>query len=675
MYRNTLVILCLFLLQKPVPAQVGKRLSTGSLVLQQSDPVTKPSLLPQPQQVQWTKGQFPLSKCKTLVVKDTALSELALLFQKELQQKGIRAKRTDAAPGTAPVIELSIGRVEAPQYAEEAYRLEVEETRVRLTANTPHGIFNGIQTLQQLMLGGKTIDACQITDWPSFGWRGYMVDVGRNFQSMDLLKQQIDVMSRYKLNIFHFHFTEDIAWRLAIRQYPQLTAPETMLRNKGSYYSEKDLKALIAYCKERYITLVPEIDMPGHSAAFRRALHVDMQTDSGLVIIKNILKEFFETYNLPYIHIGADEVKIVNKAFLPEVINYVKSFGKKIIGWEPGGNFTNDVIRQLWMDDRGKLSADTNIQYIDSRHLYINHMDPLEAVVTIFNRKLGKKEKGDHALLGATLCLWPDRRVEQESDVLRMNPVYPGMLTFAERSWRGGGHDGWVAGIGQPGSPGAIEFDEFESRLLAHKKNYFSHLPFPYVKQTSTVWNLYGPYANEGDLSRKFEPESEGFSAEQKPPVYREEGGTIVLRHWWYPSIKGLVENAKENTTWYATTKIWSAKEGVQDFWIGFNNLSRSPATNSPPIGAWDNKQSAVWVNGKLIEPPHWQQGGQKGNSEIPLVDEGYEYRAPTKIFLQKGWNTVLVKAPVGSFKGPDWQNPVKWMFTFVRADAAGLND
>ena len=83
-------------------------------------------------------------------------------------------------------------------------------------------------------------------------------------------------------------------------------------------------------------------------------------------------------------------------------------------------------------------------------------------------------------------------------------------------------------------------------------------------------------------------------------------------------------------------------------------------------MNAWDNKGSALWVNGKLMPPPKWKRGGQKGYSEIPLVDEGYEYRELTKIFLKKGWNTVLIKAPVGSFKVKDWQNPVKWMFTFV---------
>ena len=144
-------------------------------------------------------------------------------------------------------------------------------------------------------------------------------------------------------------------------------------------------------------------------------------------------------------------------------------------------------------------------------------------------------------------------------------------------------------------------------------------------------------------------------------------GATIWLRHFWHPMISSHLQNPKENSTWYATKKIWADEEGEKNFWIGFNNFSRSTATDEPPIGAWDGRHSAVWVNGKLIEPPQWKHAGQKGDSETPLTDEGYEYRSPTKIYLQKGWNTILIKAPVAGFKGADWQNPVKWLFTFIQ--------
>lgn len=565
------------------------------------DLTEKPALIPMPKKVEWKQGYYSLIAGKNL------------------------AEQVD--------IEL------INTLAQEAYEIKVTPNKILIKATTQHGVFNALQTLQQLARNGQTIDAVEIQDAPAFAWRGYMIDVGRNYLSMDLLKQQIDMMAKYKLNVFHFHATEDIAWRIASKQYPQLTAPEHMLRNKGMYYTETEIKELIAYCKARNILFVPEIDMPGHSAAFKRAMKTDMQSDSGLVIVKNILKEFCTTYDVPYIHIGADEVKITNPNFIPEVTRYIQSFGKKVIGWQPGGNFLDSTIRQLWMDDLGKITNDKNIQYIDSRHLYLNHMDPLESVTTIFNRQLANKDHGDQNALGAIICTWHDRAVEKQEDVLQMNPVYPAMMAFAERSWRGGGQAGWIANI----SDGDVKaFAAFEERLLNHKQQYF---PFPYQRQSHLEWQLY-------DANEKY--------------IKTVTGGTVVLRHWWAPLIKGAIDSIQPNTTWYAQTEIWSDENGTKPFWIGFNNLSRSPATDSHPMGEWSANKPSIWVNNQLIAPPIWKRGGQKGNAEIPLSDEGYEYRIPTMIGLQKGWNKVRIKIPIDQLKGKDWQNPAKYMFTFV---------
>ena len=322
----------------------------------------KPSLLPKPQQLKWNTGSFPLSFVTTIVTDNAALAKEALVLKNAMEQKELNVKLADKLSDGANNIQLRLGNVAAPQNQSEAYHLETTADKIVLTANTPQGIYNGIQTLLQLMRDNVFVDASEITDWPAFAWRGFMVDVGRNYQSMKLLKQQIDAMAAYKLNIFHFHPTEDIAWRLQSKLYPQLTAPEHMLRDKGEYYTESDLKELINYCKERYITLVPEIDMPGHSAAFKRAMGVDMQSDAGLEIVKNIIKEFCATYDVTYLHLGVDEVKITNQKFLPEVIALTESLGKKVIGWEPGGNFSDGVIRQLWMEGATKVSKNKNIK-------------------------------------------------------------------------------------------------------------------------------------------------------------------------------------------------------------------------------------------------------------------------------------------------------------------------
>ena len=656
MIKSFLILVCFLAGSLAGPAQA----------LYAADPETKPAIIPLPQQLKWEAGNFPLQACKTIVVKDKSLRQEAERLRRILLAKGVAVKIASAASGTEPFIELRIAQVKSPRHAPEAYQLQVSARKVNLSANTAHGIFNGLQTFAQLIQDDKLVKACRISDWPAFSWRGYMVDVGRNFQSVALLKQQIDMMARYKLNIFHFHLTEDIAWRLQIPKYPQLTAPEHMLRNKGAYYSVAELKDLIAYCRDRHIILVPEIDVPGHSAAFTRAMGVEMQSEKGLALVKEIFTDICRTYEVPYIHLGGDEVKITRPDFLPEVSKLLHQLGRKTIGWDPGGNLAPSTIRQLWMTDG---PGQKELTYIDSRHLYLNHMDPLESVTTIFNRQLGDRDIGDDTVLGATVCVWNDRKVGQEDDVLRMNPVYPAMLAFAERSWLGGGYGGWITNINSQSEAQLAAFGHFEKRLLAHQQRYFTGLPFPYTAQAGINWQLFGPYPNAGDITRAFAPEQKHFKPEKE--TLGAVGATVVLRHFWHPLVTGVLEKPQENTTWYASTRFWSAADTTRHFWIGFNNLSRSYNSDTPAAGTWDNRGSAVFLNGQLLPPPQWKRPGQKGDSEIPLVDEGYEYRLPTAARVRKGWNTILVKLPVKTFKGTDWQNPLKWMFTVVPLPAA----
>jgi hexosaminidase len=439
-----------------------------------------------------------------------------------------------------------------------------------------------------------------------------------------------------------------------------------MERNKGAFYSVDELKDLIAFCKERYITLIPEIDLPGHSAAFKRAFKCGMQSYTGLSIVKNIIKEVCNTYNVPYLHIGGDEVKITNKQFLPTVIQYVHELGKQTIGWSPGGEMDNSTIHQLWMTGG---ATNPQVKYIDSRNLYINHMDPLESVISIYNRKIGDQDSGTNNLLGGELCLWPDRNVIKQDDILTMNPVYPAILTFGERSWKGGGTNGWHTNIIADNG----EFANFENRLIDQQRQYFANMPFAYVRQSEIKWHLYGPYPNKGILTTAFAPEHERFHPQkQKDQVVT--GGTIILRHFWFPEVKSILDSPKNSSTYYAMMRVWSSRDTTALMWIGFYNISRSVPTSTPVADAWDDRNSEIWINKQLISAPLWARSGQIGDIEKPLIDEDYEYRTPTKALLHEGWNEVLVKLPIGSFKSSTIQKPVKWMFTAVFVKPLGQN-
>lgn len=566
----------------------------------------------------------------------------------------------------SPIIDFKFDKKNLDHLGKEGYRLEVNKKGITITAETPTGIFYALQTLRQLDLENQNLKAYTFVDRPAFSLRGFLVDVGRNYQPVDMLKEQIDMMAKYKLNVFHFHFTEDIAWRLESKKYPGLTDASNMTRWKGQFYTQQEFRELIDYCKERNILFLPEIDMPGHSQAFSRYFKVDMQSAEGMAYIKALLKEFKDTYpDLEFLHIGGDEVKISNKNFIPEITRYVERLGfKNTMGWNPGSNLLPETYRQLWMGGAEKISEQGETKSVDSKHLYLNHMDPLETVTTLYFRKFGLSDREHKNFPGAILCSWPDRAVAQPEDMFYQNAFYPGMLSFSERIWKGGGLNQWTANI--PTDSASVKaFKDFEKRLVVHQKRYFKNLPFPYTPQSGMVWELVGPFPNHGNLETEFPIEKNPYSEEFKTSK-TVIGGTVVLRHWWANVIPGALENPQENTTWYARTKIWSDEDGEKDFWIGFNNLSRSYASDSPALGTWDDRKSEVWVNQKLVEPPHWQQAGMKGDLEKPLVDEGYTFRKPTKIRLKKGWNSVLLKLPVKDFKGKDWQNPEKWMFTFV---------
>lgn len=641
-------------------------------LLQLCQAAEHPALIPMPQQVQWRTGAFVLNNCKYIWLKDSRLVKEARWLQVNLWQRQHKKLSIVKKQPSGKSIALIISFVPAKFNPQEAYVLDVNTQAISLKANTPEGIFRGLQTLGQVITN-SSIPACSITDYPAFNWRGYMVDVGRNYQSVALLKQQIEVMSRYKLNVFHLHLTEDVAWRLQIRKYPQLTAASNMQRNAGKFYTVADLQDLIAYCRERYITLVPEIDMPGHSAAFTRALGVGMQTEKGLATIKDILTEICRTYDVPYIHIGADEVRITNKQFLPQVNALLKQLHKQVIGWAPGGNYTDETIRQLWKDEGDKDIVNPAVRYIDSRSLYISDMDPLNTVVTIFERRLGDKPHGDSTMLGAEFCVWNDRKVNNEQELVSRNAVYPSIPSFGERSWCGGGYE-LAFNIGADTSLRAKAFAGFEQRLLAHKRIYFKNLPFNYVKQAGIKWKLIGPFDNTGNLSATFWPEQLHADFKSTPGLSAT-GGTVWLWHTGSPKVKAWLPGFKPNTTYYACTNFYSRRDTTLSFWIDFKDQSRSGADATPPAGAWDYKQSRLWVNGKPIASPHWQFPGRpKGLLEQPLVDESFYYRPPIRIKVKHGWNKVLVKLPMDNFDRKDWQVPPKWMFTFIPVQKNGIN-
>ena len=443
------------------------------------------------------------------------------------------------------------------------------------------------------------------------------------------------------------------------------------IRMPGKYYTLEEARDLVDFCKKHQVLLIPEIDMPGHSAAFVRAFRHDMQSPEGMKILKLLLDEVCETFDVPYLHIGTDEVEFTNPHFVPEMVAYVRSKGKKVISWNPGWHYKPGEIdmTHLW-SYRGK--AQPGIPAIDSKFHYLNHFDVFGDIVALYNSRIYDQAEGSEDIAGTILALWHDRLIDNEWNLVIENGLYPNMLAIAERAWRGGGTE-YFDGLGTilpPEDTEAFkEFADFEKRMLWHKEHTFKGYPFAYVKQTNVKWNITDAFPNGGDMDKVFPPEQE------LKDTYHYNGNTygvrqaigagIYLRHVWGTFVPGFYVDPKEDHTAYAYTWVYSPKDQEVGLWAEFQNYSRSEMDLAPLQGKWDYKGSRIWINDREIMPPVWTATHQVKSNEIPLGNENCVARSPLAVHLNKGWNKVFLKLPVGKFR-MDQTRLVKWMFTAV---------
>lgn len=626
---------------------------------------TSISLLPKPQLYKDTGKNFTMGKVK--------LSTPVLRPEWEVFIMNAGGEIVEHSSSVIEV-ELVPSIDEARLNRDEAYRLSVSNKRIKIEAVTEQGVYWAMQTLRQLeQKKGKrsSVAGCEIVDWPAFRIRGFMQDVGRSYISMEELKREIEILSRFKINVFHWHLTENQAWRLESKIFPMLNDSVNTIRMPGKYYTLEEARDLVDFCKKHQVLLIPEIDMPGHSAAFVRAFRHDMQSPEGMKILKLLLDEVCETFDVPYLHIGTDEVEFTNPHFVPEIVAYVRSKGKKVISWNPGWHYKPGEIdmTHLW-SYRGK--AQPGIPAIDSKFHYLNHFDVFGDIVALYNSRIYDQAEGSEDIAGTILALWHDRLIDNEWNLVIENGLYPNMLAIAERAWRGGGTE-YFDGLGTilpPEDTEAFkEFADFEKRMLWHKEHTFKGYPFAYVKQTNVKWNITDAFPNGGDMDKVFPPEQE------LKDIYHYNGNTygvrqaigagIYLRHVWGDMVPAFYADPKENHTAYAYTWVYSPKDQEVGLWAEFQNYSRSEMDLAPLPDKWDYKGSRIWINDREILPPVWTATHKVKSYEVPLGNENCVGRVPLAVHLNKGWNKVFLKLPIGKFKMAETRL-VKWMFTAV---------
>lgn len=576
-------------------------------------------------------------------------------------------------------------------YPDEAYRLTVADNEITIYALTPTGVTRAAQTLAQLSLERDSLDAVTITDWPSFKLRGFMQDVGRSFLPVDELKREIDLLSAFKVNTFHWHLTDYTGWRLEIKAYPQLTE-KGITRFPGKYYTQKEAKEIQDYAAERGMIVIPEIDMPGHSHPFERAMGHSMQTTEGIAELKVILREVCMLFDrAPYIHIGGDEKKFPD-SYIIEMINHVHALGKKAVVWnrynaQPALKVDPSVIpcdmTTNWAT-AGTLSP--GIPNVDMRYNYINHFDVFADLVGIYKSSIFESAQGTDDIAGAISATWCDTYTPTPDDIIRQNNFYANVLASAERAWVGGGKQYIEKGGVCLPSQGE-EYDDFadwERRFLYHKETTMASAThqIPYVRQSNVHWYVTDQIPNGGNASATLMPE-EYLPAEEMPTSFTIDGVSyethevtgagIYLRHIWHPIVRGFYDHPQNNMTAYAWTYIYSPIEQACGALIEFYTYSRSGNEKAPLAGHWDRRGSRIWLNGTEIEAPKWVQPDAnilQDHDTQGLTNENFTARKSVKLRLNKGWNKVFMKLPHVDSGGTLRD---KWQFTFVLTDTEGV--
>lgn len=502
MYKNIALLLFTFLFLVDFTANA-----------QDADP--NMGIIPAPVSVKKTSGEFVLSQ-QTVLLTDSIGNKAVAFFTDYLQHKlmlrnELKVNSTESIANS--VVFTEKGTEGLP---DQGYRLTITPQQI-IVAGKGAGLFYGIQTLLQLIPADRTaaikLPCAQIEDYPRFGYRGLMLDVCRHFFSVEFIKKTIDLMAYYKLNNFHWHLTDDQGWRIEIKKYPRLTEigsqrAQTVIGNYhdrtpqqfdntpyGGFYTQDQIREVVKYAADRYINVVPEIEMPGHSMAALAAypelscdpsktykvyetwgvIHdVYCPSDNTFNFLENVLTEVMDLFPSKYIHIGGDEVpkdawknsafcqKMIKKLklkdeeglqsyFIQRIEKFVNSKDRSIIGWDEileGGLSPNATVMS-WRGENGGIAAAKQSHNVimtpGSGGLYLDHSQgkvneplsiggyyPLEKTYSYNPTPDVLTPEQQKYVIGVQANLWSEY-ISTEAKAEYM--LYPRLLALSEIAW------------------------------------------------------------------------------------------------------------------------------------------------------------------------------------------------------------------------------------------------
>lgn len=527
----------------------------------------------------------------------------------------------------------------------EQYTLTTKGGKAVIIAQSKQAENWGVSTLRQLTDKDGYVPEVEIVDYPAFPIRGFMHDTGRNFREVALLKKDIDLMSFYKLNVFHWHLTDNPAWRIESHAYPQLNDPKfhTKGRDEGKFYTYDQIREVIAYAKERGVMIIPEIDMPGHSAYFNRTFGFGMATAEGMKILEVCLKEFFKEIpkeDCPYLHIGSDEVRVNDpKGFMAFCEKIVKDHGRIAMAWDPGLPPADDTYCQIWRSQVSDLLKKEPYPrpYIDSYMGYLNNSCPFINTSRYFLHYACTANGANDKARGGIICLWNDVNVDDQTKLLPHNGMPEGTAAFAERFWVGGEGYGLEIEdlIPSPESKAHKDLVDFEKRLIYHRDNFLADYDTRWVANASQPWRVTIPAVKGTPMSQM---------------RWTKAWGGVIDLHALAAANK--VELKPQMEAWLET-EIYVERDTVITAMVGFESPARSNRISDGigKQGRWE-AEGQLFVNGIEIFPSfdwhepekyryHFNTWGHPGG-EIPYTDEQLFWtRTPSRIPLKSGWNKI----------------------------------
>lgn len=469
---------------------------------------SEPPIIPAVNQIRMIEGEFQIDSATVLLYAKDCKKEAIFLRGMIAERTGLELKLTPYEMGVPPENSCLVNMIDGDEDSEQ-YTLMVSPESIWITSDGRPGLMHAFHTMAQVMdniENPRGLPCLQVEDHPKFIHRGLLLDCSRHFMSKEYILKTLDLLAYYKMNVLHWHLTEDQGWRIAIDSYPKLTEigawrDEGGEQAYGGYYTKDDIREIVAYAAERHIMVIPEIEMPGHSSAAIASYpflsceqdQIEVQTewgvfqeiycagnDSVFVFLERVLDEVCELFPAPYIHIGGDEApktrwencakcqkRITDEDlsdehelqswFIERVEKYLRSKGKRIIGWDEiiEGGIPGNAIVQSWRGMKGGVEAiQEGHQTIMSptSHAYLDYgLDAidLEKVYSFEPIPEGTTEAESRLIMGGEVNMWSERVTEETVD----QKIYPRLIAMAEILWA---------------YPEERNYTEFVQRLRSH---------------------------------------------------------------------------------------------------------------------------------------------------------------------------------------------------------------